>query len=84
MSKTKRPTKIDIKKALTYYNANNRPDGDVYMTYQSLAYKMGVTRQTLYNYAHGISAPNIDDIKSISKITGLAICEFVPIKIDRK
>lgn len=79
--KKKENMKIDIKKAIAFYNSKKKMEAEA-MTLKTLAPKLGVANTTLYNYIEGHCKCPIDVIQGISRETGMPICEFVPIKID--
>ena len=71
--------KIDIKKAINYFNTVSQPDKA--MTIGSLAQMLGVSVNTLKLMQQNTTdKANIKTIVRISEITGLSICEFVPIE----
>ena len=74
-----RPIYVDIAKAIDYYNTNSKDR----MTVQILADKIGVSKQTLFNYKRGVKSADVDILERISIATGLAICLFVPINFTK-
>jgi len=71
--------KIDIKKAINYYNSVSQPDKP--MSIGSLAKTLKVSVNTLKLMQQNTTdKANIKTIVRISEITGLSICEFVPIE----
>ena len=70
--------KIDIQKAINYYNTVSQPNKA--MTIGSLAKMLNVSVNTLKLMQRNTTdKANIKTIVRISEITGLPICEFVPI-----
>jgi hypothetical protein len=71
--------KIEIQKAINYYNSVSQPDKP--MTIGSLAKTLKVSVNTLKLMQRNTTdKANIKTIVRISEITGLPICEFVPIE----
>jgi len=71
--------KIEIQKAINHYNSVSQPDKP--MTIGSLAKILKVSVNTLKLMQQNTTdKANIKTIVRISEITGLSICEFVPIE----
>lgn len=71
--------KIDIQKAINHFNAVSKPNKP--MTIGSLARTLKVSVNTLKLMQRNTTGKaNIKTIVRISEITGLSICEFVPIE----
>ncbi len=71
--------KIEIQKAINHYNSVSQPDKP--MTIGSLAKTLKVSVNTLKLMQRNTTdKANIKTIVRISEITGLPICEFVPIE----
>jgi hypothetical protein len=71
--------KIEIQKAINHYNSVSQPDKP--MTIGSLAKTLKVSVNTLKLMQQSTTdKANIKTIVRISEITGLSICEFVPIE----
>lgn len=71
--------KIDIQKAINHFNTVNKPNKP--MTIGSLARTLKVSVNTLKLMQRNTTGKaNIKTIVRISEITGLSICEFVPIE----
>lgn len=71
--------KIDIQKAINHFNTVSQTDKP--MTIGSLAQMLNVSVNTLKLMQRNTTdKANIKTIVRISEITGLPICEFVPIE----
>lgn len=60
-----------LNKTLKYFRTSHK------MTQETLALKLGVTRQTVSKWENGISVPDVDALAKIADIFGVSVSELL-------
>lgn len=78
MRKLKQACKIDIRKAIDYYNYHKK-EWEGRITITTLSERLNISRYVIYNMQHGIGRSYIENIEAVAFFCGIEPKDICPV-----